>query len=198
MRPSKLELYVADADGRDARQVTYLDAASFGPAFAPGGQRIIFSSNYGDPRGREFDLWAIDVDGTRLERITAAPGFDGFPLFSPDGKRLAFASNRATAPGAHDTNVFVADWKPEPMAPAAVTAGASERARRPDRRRHPLAGRSGAAGARHRQRRAWRPSGAYIEQRFKALGLEPARRRRRLPAAVPGAHRREGRAGDGA
>ena len=80
------------------------------PVFQPGGQRIIFSSNYGDPRGREFDIWAIDVDGTRLERITSAPGFDGFPMFSPDGKRLAFSSNRATAPGAHDTNVFVADW----------------------------------------------------------------------------------------
>jgi Tol biopolymer transport system component len=113
VRPSKLELYVADADGREPHQVTYLNAASFGPAFAPGGKRIIFASNVGDPRGREFDLWAIDVAGTRLERITAAPGFDGFPLFSPDGTRLAFASNRATAPGAHDTNVFVADWKPD-------------------------------------------------------------------------------------
>src|SRR4029077_10946529 len=103
--------YVMDADGSNPHQVTYLNAASFGPAFMPGGQRLIFASNYGDPRGREFDLWAIDVAGTRLERITAAPGFDGFPLFSPDGKRLVFASNRATAPGKHDTNVFVAGWK---------------------------------------------------------------------------------------
>ena len=61
--------------------------------------------------GARVRLWAIDVDGTRLERITTAPGFDGFPLFSPDGKRLAFSSNRATPPGAHDTNVFVADWR---------------------------------------------------------------------------------------
>ena len=78
---------------------------------------MIFASNYGDPRGREFDLWAIDVAGTRLERITAAPGFDGFPLFSPDGKRLALASNRATPPGAHDTNVFVADWRADAIRP---------------------------------------------------------------------------------
>src|SRR5262245_53037608 len=111
VRPSKLELYVADADGTNAHQVTYLDAASFGPAFMPGGRRVIFSSNHGDPRGREFDLWAVDVSGADLERITFAPGFDGFPLFSPDGKRLVFASNRATAPGKHDTNVFVADWQ---------------------------------------------------------------------------------------
>ena len=69
----------------------------------PGGTRIIFASNYGDPKGREFDLWAIDVAGTRLERITHGPGFDGFPLFSPDGKRLVFASNRATRARASTT-----------------------------------------------------------------------------------------------
>ena len=31
VRPSKLELYVANADGSDAQQITYLDAASFAP-----------------------------------------------------------------------------------------------------------------------------------------------------------------------
>ena len=99
------------ADGSDATQLTYLDAASFAPFFHPSSKRVLFATNYGDPKGREFDIWAIDVQGTRLERITTAPGFDGFPLFSPDGKRLAFSSNRATPPGAHDTNVFVADWR---------------------------------------------------------------------------------------
>ncbi|MCA9625166.1 MAG: PD40 domain-containing protein, partial [Myxococcales bacterium] len=110
VRPTKLELYVANADGSDAQQVTYLDAASFAPYWFPNRNRIIFSSNYGDPQGREFELWAIDADGTDLERITFSPGFDGFPMFSPDGSRLAFSSNRATAEGAHDTNVFVVGW----------------------------------------------------------------------------------------
>jgi hypothetical protein len=117
VRPRKLELWVANADGSEPRQVTYLDAASFAPFFHPGGRRILFSSNHGDPRGREFDLWAIDVDGTRLERVTTAPGFDGFPMFSPDGRRLAFSSNRATKPGSHETNLFVADWRDEPLGP---------------------------------------------------------------------------------
>jgi len=168
VRPTKLELYVADADGSNARQVTYLDAASFGPAFMPGGQRLIFASNYGDPQGREFDLWAIDVAGTRLERITAAPGFDGFPLFSPDGKRLAFASNRATPPGKHDTNVFVADWKPEGVAPLAASAPA-------DRILNDIRWLADPA----REGRGvgtvgLEEAGAYIEARFKELGLEPA------------------------
>ena len=109
VRPTKLEIWVADAGGGNARQVTSLGAASFAPSFFPSGDRILFSSNHGDPKGREFDLWAVDVDGSDLERITWGAGFDGFPLFSPDGTRLVFASNRnQDKPG--ETNVFVARW----------------------------------------------------------------------------------------
>jgi Tol biopolymer transport system component len=119
VRPTRLEIFVANADGSEARQVTRLGAASFAPAFFPAGDRIIFSSNHGDPKGREFDLWAVHLDGSGLERITWTPGFDGFPLFSPDGTRLAFASNRnQSAPG--ETNVFVARWAPGDASAAAV------------------------------------------------------------------------------
>ena len=125
VRPTKLELFVANADGSNAKQVTDLSAAAFGPFFYPSGERIIFSSNTGDPKGREFDLWAINVDGTGLERITHATGFDGFPMFSPDGKWLAFASNRASKPGTWDTNLFVASWVEGEIVPAPVQAAAS-------------------------------------------------------------------------
>ncbi|HKU37355.1 MAG TPA: hypothetical protein VJR89_04390, partial [Polyangiales bacterium] len=80
VRPTKLELYVANADGSEARQITYLNAASFAPFFYPNRERVIFSSNYGDAKGREFELWAVNTDGTGLERITYSPGFDGFPM----------------------------------------------------------------------------------------------------------------------
>ena len=120
VRPSQLEIWIADADGSNQRQVTFLGAASFAPFLRPNGKRILFSSNTGDPRGREFDIWAIDTDGTELERITYSAGFDGFPMFSPDGEKLAFSSNRGAPPpppgshGGSDTNVFVADWLPRP------------------------------------------------------------------------------------
>lgn len=110
VRPSKLEIWIMDADGRNKRQVTHLSAASFAPFLHPDGETIIFSSNYGDPRGREFDLWAINVDGTRLRRITYANDFDGFPMFTRDGKKLVWASNRnGKVPG--ETNIFACDWK---------------------------------------------------------------------------------------
>jgi Tol biopolymer transport system component len=109
-RPTSLEIFVMNRDGSNLRQVTNLGRASFAPFFFPDGKRIIFSSNYDDPKQRNFDLYAINVDGSGLERITDNPTFDGFPMFSPDGTRLAFASNRLnTREG--DTNVFVADWK---------------------------------------------------------------------------------------
>jgi len=134
VRPSKLEIWVAEADGTNARQVTYLDAASFAPYFFPGGERILFSSNYGDPRGREFDLWAVDVDGTDLERITCSADFDGFPMFSPDGKTLVFASNRGGEKRG-DTNLFLARWVDGPPAgePSAGDAAGADEERSPDR-----------------------------------------------------------------
>src|SRR5215468_2425647 len=125
VEPKAMDLYIANADGSDARQLTYLPGASFAPFFFPDGKRVIFSSNYLAPKGPEFDLFAIDIDGSHLERITYAGGFDGFPMFSPDGKTLAFSSNRRDVvkrgkaevyrltggvAGEHDTNVFVAEW----------------------------------------------------------------------------------------
>lgn len=109
VRPGKLEIYVADADGSNAQQVTNLGVATFAPFFHPDGKRIIFSSNHRSESGREFDIWSVKVDGSDLERITYEEGFDGFPMFSPDGKTLAFSSNRNQGePG--ETDVYVARW----------------------------------------------------------------------------------------
>ncbi len=113
VRPSRLELWVADADGGNPRQVTRLGAASFAPYFHPDGKRIVFASNQPDPRSRNFDLYLVNLDGTGLERVTTSPEFDAFPMFSPDGKRIVFASNRhAARPG--ETNIFIADWVERP------------------------------------------------------------------------------------
>ena len=110
IRPMALQIWTMNADGSDKKQVTDNDAANFGPYFFPDGNRIIFSSNLHDPKGRDFDLYAVNVDGSNLERITYFDGFDGFPMFSPDGKFLVFASNRNQRK-AGDTNLFIAEWK---------------------------------------------------------------------------------------
>ncbi|HXO22241.1 MAG TPA: PA domain-containing protein, partial [Thermoanaerobaculia bacterium] len=169
VRPGKLEIWIADADGGEARQLTYLNAASFAPSFFPDGKRVIFASNYGDPAEREFELWAVNTDGSGLERITYSAGFDGFPMFSPDGTRLAFASNRNNG-APHETNVFVARWKESgaPAAPAAETAGAGRFAAdvrwlADDAREGRGVGTAGLAAAQQ-----------WLADAFRAAGLAPA------------------------
>jgi Tol biopolymer transport system component len=109
VRPSRLEIWVMNADGSDQTRVTSLGGANFAPYFHPDGERIIFSSNHHNPRGRNFDLFMVGLDGTDVTQITTHGDFDGFPMFSPDGSQLVFASNRyGSVPG--ETNIFIADW----------------------------------------------------------------------------------------
>ena len=108
-RPTKLELYVMDRDGKNRSQVTTLSAASFAPSWHPDMKRLIFATNVKDPQQRNFDVFLINVDGTGLEQVTFNDTFDGFPMFSPDGRHLVFASNR-NAKSEGETNVFIADW----------------------------------------------------------------------------------------
>lgn len=109
VRPTRLELFVMNADGSESRQITRNGKANFAPFFHPDGKRIIFSSNQSDPKGRDFDLYLINDDGSAQEQVTFNPSFDGFPMFTRDGKTLVFASNRGAAKEG-DTNVFLANW----------------------------------------------------------------------------------------
>jgi Tol biopolymer transport system component len=107
--PMKMELFVADADGSGARQITNFGCASFAPQFTPGGRRIIFASNKNKCDSREFELFLIDLDGKNLRQVTHFGGFTSFAEFSPDGRKLVFTSSRnATSP--YEFNIFVADW----------------------------------------------------------------------------------------
>lgn len=109
VRPSRVELWISDADGGNPRQITRLGGANFAPFFHPDGKRVIFSSNYENPRSRNFDLYLIGLDGGGLTKITAHSDFDGFPVFSPDGRKLVWASNRNPEKEG-ETNLFIADW----------------------------------------------------------------------------------------
>jgi TolB protein len=107
--PTNMEVFIADADGSNVKQVTNLGQANWAPNFTPSGKKIIFASNHEHKRGFPFNLYLINLDGTGLERISTDGGFDAFPAFSPDGKKFVFCSNRNNK-GTRDTNVFICDW----------------------------------------------------------------------------------------
>jgi Tol biopolymer transport system component len=110
VRPSEMEIYTMDADGSNMRQITDNGAANFAPFWHPDGEHIVFSSNVGDPQGRNFDIYIIRADGSDMRKITQAPAFDGFPMFTRDGRRMIFASNRNNATEG-ETNLFICDFK---------------------------------------------------------------------------------------
>lgn len=116
VKPSKLEIWESRVDGSQARQITRLKAASFGPVYSPSQEQIVFSTNYFDPKGRVFDLVSIKRNGTELEKLTDSKSFDAFPMFSNDGKLIAFSSNRnGRVQG--ETNLFIGDWDEKVPAP---------------------------------------------------------------------------------
>lgn len=106
--PTQMEVWIANADGSNARQVTNLGQANWAPNFTKDG-RIIFCSNHEYKRGFPFNIYLINTDGTGLKKISRDKGFDAFPMFSPDGKKIVFSSNRNNG-GTRDTNIFIADW----------------------------------------------------------------------------------------
>ncbi|HEY6503244.1 MAG TPA: hypothetical protein VIZ28_04655 [Chitinophagaceae bacterium] len=107
--PTNMEVWVANADGSNARQVSSFGQANWAPAYMPDSKRIIFASNHEYKRGFPFNLYTMNEDGSNLKKISRDKGFDAFPMFSPDGKKLVFCSNRNNG-GTRDTNVFIADW----------------------------------------------------------------------------------------
>lgn len=107
--PTNMEVWVANADGSNARQVTHYGQANWAPSYMPDSKRIIFASNHEYKRGFPFNLYTINEDGTQLQKVSRDKGFDAFPMFSPNGKKIVFSSNRNNG-GTRDTNVFVADW----------------------------------------------------------------------------------------
>ena len=110
VRPNRMEIWVMNADGSDQHQITNLGGANFAPYFTPDGRRIIFSSNYKNPKSRDFELYLVNPDGSGLEQVTHHVEFDGFPMFSPDGTKLVWASGRSSREG--ELNLFLADWVP--------------------------------------------------------------------------------------
>lgn len=107
--PTRMEVFTANADGSDVKQVTSLGQANWAPVFMPDSKRILFASNHEYKRGFPFNLYMMDADGNNRVKVSRDKGFDAFAMFSYDGRKIVFCSNRNNG-GTRDTNIFVADW----------------------------------------------------------------------------------------
>jgi Tol biopolymer transport system component len=95
------EVFVADINGTDAKQVTGLPGqeaccGSFDPAWAPGGDRIVFSgTNVFGNRG--IYILTLTTGRPHLLRHEGWRPFEIAPAWSPDGDRIAYAAGSARA-----------------------------------------------------------------------------------------------------
>jgi TolB protein len=89
-RSGKKEVYVADYDGSNARQMTHDGVISVHPSISPDGRRIAYTGyQSGYP-----DVYLIDLASGARNRIVNFPGTNSGASFSPDGNRIALTVSK--------------------------------------------------------------------------------------------------------
>lgn len=93
-RGGPADIWVMDATGENARQLTSTPADEGAPVFSPDGKQIAFDTD----RDGNFEIYVMDQNGGQPRRLTNHPGRDLAPAWSRDGKRIAFMSDRDAQP----------------------------------------------------------------------------------------------------
>jgi len=107
--PSKLMLYVANADGSGERPLLPPNAIrDYDASYSADGKWIVFTSERDGEGDGQADIWRVHPDGTGLERLTKDTSMEDAGVLSPDGSKLAYVSTKG---GARTANIWVMDVK---------------------------------------------------------------------------------------
>lgn len=90
-RAGSYDLYMMDADGRNANRLTTDPGNEGEPVWTPDGTRIIYTAA---PKGGQPQLYALRPDGKPPQALTIEPGGNHSATVSADGGTLAFVSTR--------------------------------------------------------------------------------------------------------
>lgn len=90
LRTGHFEIWVADADGTGARQLTHDGVDAENPTPTPDGRWVVYASTNPAKEG----LWKIRADGAEPTRIVA--GNYAYPEVSPDGRYVVYCADYLT------------------------------------------------------------------------------------------------------
>lgn len=87
------ELYIADSDGANLRQLTDNGRSNYLPAWSPDGRQIAYVSG-GRGGFDSHEIYVINADGSGDTNLTVNDAQEYGVAWSPDGSKLAFGSKR--------------------------------------------------------------------------------------------------------
>jgi Tol biopolymer transport system component len=94
-RSGNAEIYLVDAKGQGARNLTNNASENSYPAWSPDGRSIAFASD----RDGTMNIYVMDGDGKNVKQLTKSTDRSRCPAWSPDGKKILFTQGPATGPG---------------------------------------------------------------------------------------------------
>jgi Tol biopolymer transport system component/DNA-binding winged helix-turn-helix (wHTH) protein len=90
-RSGFMEIWLSNADGSAARQMTFLNGEAGSPAWSADGSQIVFDCRLEG----NVDVYIMSVADAKVRRLTTDPSDDTVPSWSSDGKWIYFASRRS-------------------------------------------------------------------------------------------------------
>jgi hypothetical protein len=96
-RAGSYDLYVADADGRDARRVTTDAGEERAPVWTPDGRGLLYTSTSTGPSAAAR-VGMVDADGRNPHVLMAGDSGSVSPAISDDGRTVAVVAMRAKRP----------------------------------------------------------------------------------------------------
>ena len=104
----RTDLWIANADGSEARQVTRDYASVMSPRWSPDGRWILYSMAVAG----NTDVYKVSSSGGGAPvKLTDSPGIDVGGSFSPDGSRIVFESDRSGSQQIYVMNADGSDQK---------------------------------------------------------------------------------------
>ncbi len=88
------DIYIADADGKNARNITSTPGYDAEATISRDGKRIVFTSE----RNGDLDIYTMDPDGKNVKQLTNEKGYDGGPFWSYDGKWIVYRAYHPKTP----------------------------------------------------------------------------------------------------
>ncbi len=110
-----MDLYIADADGSNVKQLTDVPGYDGGPFFSADGRRICWRRF--TPKGDVAEVWSMNTDSSDPRQLTKLGAMSWAPYFHPSGEYLIFTTNLN---GFANFELYLVDAKGE-KAPVRVT-----------------------------------------------------------------------------